>query len=151
METLTRTILYKDYVISNDQSLIDVNSVFTYLSEESYWSKGIGFNKVQKSIQHSLCFGVYFNQQQIGFARVISDFSTIAYLGDVYILKEHRGLGLSKILMEFVISEPDLQHLRRWILLTSDAHELYKQFGWQHINSPDKWMEIYNPDFYKFD
>jgi GNAT superfamily N-acetyltransferase len=141
----------ESFLISDDKLLLDVETIHDYLCGESYWSKGIGINKVQKSIQHSLCFGVYFNQQQIGFARVISDYSTIAYLGDVYILKEHRGLGLSKVLMEFVMSEPDLQHLRRWILLTSDAHELYKQFGWKDINSPDKWMEIYNPDFYKFD
>ena len=146
-----RSISYQDYMLSNDKSMMDIKTIHQYLSEESYWSRGIGLEKVKKSIQFSLCFGVYINQEQIGFARVISDFSTIAYLGDVFILKEHRGLGLSKALMEFVMSEPDLQHLRRWILLTSDAHELYKQFGWQNISSPDKWMEIYNPDFYKFD
>ncbi len=146
-----RSISYQDYMLSNDKSMMDIKTIHQYLSEESYWSRGIGFEKVKKSIQFSLCFGVYINQEQIGFARVISDFSTIAYLGDVFILKEHRGLGLSKALMEFVMSEPDLQPLRRWILLTSDAHELYKQFGWKNISSPDKWMEIYNPDFYKFD
>jgi GNAT superfamily N-acetyltransferase len=146
-----RSISYQDYNLSNDKSLIDIKTIHQYLSEDSYWSKGIGLEKVKKSIQFSLCFGVYIKQEQIGFARVISDFSTIAYLGDVFILEAHRGLGLSKALMEFVMNEPDLQHLRRWILLTSDAHELYKQFGWQNIGSPDKWMEIYNPDFYKFD
>lgn len=151
MLSCIRNISYQDYLLSNDKSLIDIKTVHQYLSEESYWSKGIRLEKVKNSIQFSLCFGVYIKQEQIGFARVISDFSTIAYLGDVFILEAHRGLGLSKALMEFVMNEPDLQHLRRWILLTSDAHELYKQFGWQNIGSPDKWMEIYNPDFYKFD
>ena len=107
------------------------------------------FETVKKSIDHSLNFGLYHNEQQIGFARIISDFSTIAYLGDVYILPEFRGRGLSKWLMETITSFPELQGLRRWILLTGDAHGLYKQFGWKNISNPERWMELHNKDVYK--
>ena len=107
------------------------------------------FDRVQKAVDNCLNFGVYFKDIQIGYARVITDFSTIAYLGDVYILEEFRGKGLSKWLMETVMSHLELQGLRRWILLTRDAHELYKKYGWTEIASHDKWMELYNKDPYK--
>lgn len=129
------------YTISTDPLRLPVEKVHQYLSAESYWAKGIPLDTVKRSIQHSLNFGVYDQEELVGFARVISDYATIAYLGDVFILPEHRGKGLSKKLMEAINSHPDLQGLRRWILLTRDAHELYKKSGWQPIANPVSWME----------
>lgn len=103
---------------------------------------------MQVAIENSLCFGVYHKDRQIGFARIISDLATVAYLGDVYILEEYRGKGLSKWLVETIMAHPDLQGLRRWILLTGDAHGLYRQFGWTDIADPSKWMEVYNKNVY---
>jgi GNAT superfamily N-acetyltransferase len=101
-------------------------------------------------VENSLCFGVYYRgDSQVGFARIITDYATIAYLGDVFILPEHRGQGLSKLLVGEIMAHPDLQGLRRWMLLTSDAHGLYRQYGWKTIVNPDRYMEIANPDIYK--
>ena len=143
------TIYKNGFCISTDKSNLDIPAIHHFLSTEAYWSLGIPFETVKKAIDHSLNFGLYHNEQQIGFARIISDFSTIAYLGDVYILPEFRGRGLSKWLMETITSFPELQGLRRWILLTGDAHGLYKQFGWKDISNPERWMELHNKDVYK--
>lgn len=104
--------------------------------------------RVLTAIKNSLCFGVYESEKQIGFARVITDFSTIAYLGDIYIIKDYRSRGLSKWLMETIMNYPALQGLRRWILLTADAHGLYRKFGWKGIAEPSKWMELHNKNVY---
>jgi GNAT superfamily N-acetyltransferase len=138
-----------EFCISTDKSKLDVDSIHHFLSTQAYWALNIPKDRVQRSIENSLCFGVYENENQIGFARVISDLSTIAYLGDVYILEGYRGKGLSKWLIETVVNHPDLQGLRRFILLTSDAHELYRQFGWTDIADPTKWMERHNKNAYK--
>ena len=143
------TIYKNGFCISTDKSNLDIPAIHHFLSTEAYWSLNIPFETVKKSIDHSLNFGLYHNEQQIGFARIISDFSTIAYLGDVYVLPEFRGRGLSKWLMETITSFPELQGLRRWILLTGDAHGLYKQFGWKEIANPERWMELHNKDVYK--
>ena len=143
------TIYKEGFCISTNKSRLDIPAIHNFLSNEAYWSLGIPFETVKKSIDHSLNFGLYHNEQQIGFARIISDFSTIAYLGDVYVLPEFRGRGLSKWLMETITSFPELQGLRRWILLTGDAHGLYKQFGWKDISNPERWMELHNKDVYK--
>lgn len=141
--------IYKDeFCISTDKTKLDIDSIHEFLSNKAYWSLNIPKDRVQISLQNSLCFGVYHNEQQIGLARVITDFSTIAYLGDVYILEAYRGMGLSKWLMQTIMSYPDLQGLRRWILLTGDAHGLYRQFGWTDIADPTKWMEHHNKDVY---
>jgi len=146
MTVLTK---YKgEFCISTDKTKLDIDSIHEFLSTKAYWCLNIPKDKVQLAIQNSLCFGVYQNQKQIGFARIISDFSTIAYLGDVYILEEHRGKGLSKWLMETIMNYADLQGLRRWILLTGDAHGLYRQFGWTDIADPTKWMELHNKNVY---
>lgn len=137
-----------EFCISTDKSKLDIDSIHEFLSIKAYWSRNIPKERVQRAIENSLCFGLYKKENQIGFARIITDFSTIAYLGDVYILEEHRGLGLSKWLMEVIMSHPDLQGLRRWILLTGDAHGLYRQYGWTHIADPTKWMEIHNKEVY---
>ena len=146
---MTDLTIYKDeFCISTDKTKLDVDSIHGFLSTKAYWCLNIPKHKVQIAIQNSLCFGVYQNEKQIGFARIISDFSTMAYLGDVYILEEYRGNGLSKWLIETIMSYPNLQGLRRWILLTGDAHGLYRKFGWTDIADPVKWMELHNKNVY---
>jgi GNAT superfamily N-acetyltransferase len=138
-----------DYVISTDKSKLDLSLVHSFLSTQAYWSLNIPFAIVKRSVENSLCFGVYQGDRQVGFARIITDYATIAYLGDVFILPEHRGKGLSKRLVGEIMTHPDLQGLRRWMLLTSDAHGLYRQYGWTSIANPDRYMEIAKPDIYK--
>ena len=134
--------------ISTDQEKLDIDLIHRYLSEEAYWSKGISKDVIIASIRNSLNFGLYVEGQQVGYARVISDYATIAYLGDVFVLPAYRGRGFSKRLMEEVMSHPKLQGLRRWILLTRDAHDLYRQFGWNSIEKPDRWMEKHDSQIY---
>lgn len=142
------TIYKNEFCISTDKTKLDIDSTHEFLSTKAYWCLNIPKTKVQTQIQNSMCFGVYENEKQIGFARVITDFAAIAYLGDVYILEEYRGKGLSKWLIETIMSHPDLQGLRRWILLTRDAHELYRKFGWTNISDPTRWMEVHNKNVY---
>lgn len=140
---------FNGFTISTDKSKLDIDAIHEFLSTKAYWCLSIPKTTVENAIQNSLCFGVYQDQKQIGLARVITDFSTIAYLGDVYILEEYRGNGLSKWLMETIMQHPNLQGLRRWILLTGDAHGLYRQFGWTAIADPTLWMELHNRNVYK--
>ena len=141
----------ENYVISTDNSKIDVDTIYQYLNKESYWAKGIPKDVVEKSIRNSLCFGVYFDDEQIGFARLVTDKATFAYLADVFILPVHRGKGVSKFLMQTIHAHPELQNLRRWWLGTKDAHGLYEQFGWTRINDEvaKRFMQKHNPDVYK--
>lgn len=141
-------IIQGEYLISTDRNKLDLNMIHWFLSTQAYWSPGIPFEKVQKASEHSLCFGIYYREKQIGYARIISDYTSIAYLGDVFILMEFRGKGLSKWLIRAIQLHPELQGLRRWILLTKDAHGLYKQTGWNEIAQPDLWMEIHQKDIY---
>ncbi|MBO0930961.1 GNAT family N-acetyltransferase [Fibrella sp. HMF5036] len=117
--------------ISTDKARLDVAMVHRFLSKEAYWSKNIPLDTVQRSIEGSLCFGIYLDNQQVGFARVITDYATFAYLADVFVLPEHRGKGLSKQLIAYIMAYPSLQGLRRWMLITYDAHGLYEQFGFK--------------------
>ncbi len=142
------TLQKGDYSITTDKTKLDLEVIHHFLSTQAYWSKNMPFEKVKQGVENSLNFGLFFKEQQIGYARIISDFSTIAYLGDVFVLPEYRGKGLSKWLMHEIMTHPNLQGLRRWILLTGDAHGLYKQFGWTEITNPDKWMELHNKDVY---
>jgi GNAT superfamily N-acetyltransferase len=137
-----------DYMISTDKSRLDLSFIYHFLSTQAYWCLNIPMDTVMRSVDNSLCFGVYLGEQQVGFARIISDYATIAYLGDVFVVPEHRGKGLSKRLISEIMSHPDLQGLRRWILLTGDAHGLYHQFGWKPVARPDLYMEIANPNIY---
>lgn len=147
--SMTELTIYKEnFCISTNKEKLDVDAIHEFLSTKAYWCLKIPKDKVETSIQNSFCFGVYHDEKQIGFARIITDFSTIAYLGDVYILEEYRELGLSKWLMETIMSYPNLQGLRRWILLTGDAHGLYRQYGWSNIADPEKWMEVHNKNVY---
>ena len=137
------------YEISTDANRLDVDVIHTFLSEDSYWSRGIPRNVVERAIRNSLCFGVYHSTGQIGFARVITDKSTFALLADVFILEEHRGKGLSKRLMECVIGHEDLQGLRRFLLMTSDAHGLYRQFGFEEIGNAWRFMEVLRQNIHR--
>lgn len=141
-------LIKDDYLISTAKEKLDREFIHKFLSTESGWSNGISFEKVNLSIENSLNFGLYHQGKQIGYARVISDFSTIAYLGDVFIIKEFRGLGLSKWLIEAVMQHEDLQNLRRWILLTSTAEWLYEKYGFTKLPNPEIYMEKYNPNVY---
>ena len=135
------------FLISTDKTKLNISAVHHYLTN-CYWAKGIPLETVVKSIENSDCFGVYDVDALVGFARVISDRATIGYLGDVFILESHRGKGLSKWLMECIMKYPEFAGFRRWILLTRDAHELYKKFGYKPIEKPDRYMEIVNPEVY---
>jgi GNAT superfamily N-acetyltransferase len=136
-----------DYEISTDPARIDAVMVHEFLTN-SYWAKGIPLETVRLSIENSIPFGVYHGRQLVGFARVVSDRATFAYLADVFILESHRGRGLSRWLMECIVNHPDLQGLRRWMLATQDAHGLYAQFGFMALKNPESWMEIHRPDVY---
>jgi GNAT superfamily N-acetyltransferase len=141
-----------EYLISTDPALLDAAAVHAFLTR-SYWAAGIPLQIVRKSLENCLAFGLYHEaasgaRAQAGLARVITDRATFAYLGDVYVLEEHRGKGLSKWLMQCLREHPDLQGLRRWMLLTKDAHELYRQFGFTHPARPERIMEIVVPDIY---
>ena len=139
------------YKITTDNSKLDVNLIHQFLCEESYWAKGIPKNIVEKSIANSLCFGLFYKDAQVGFARLVTDKATFAYLADVFIINEHRGNGLGKWLMKTIHEHPELQNLRRWLLTTKDAHGLYEQLGW--IKPPEdyvyRFMMRHNPDIYK--
>ncbi len=139
---------YGEYVISTDKYRLDISAIHAFLTT-SYWAEGIPFDTVKKSIEHSLNFGVYTAGRQIGFARVITDYTTYAYIGDVYILEDFRGNGLSKWLMRVIANHPELQGLRRWTLLTRDAHELYRKTGFAEPRNPERYMEKMDPDIYK--
>lgn len=138
-------LIKKGYKISTDQELLDLNMIYNYLSNESYWSQGISKEKVKQSIENSMCFGVYKDDKQVGLARVITDKATFAYICDVFVLDEYRGNGLSKWLLQTILSHPELQGLKRWTLATLDAHGLYKQFGFAPLGNPDRWMDIFTP------
>jgi GNAT superfamily N-acetyltransferase len=159
-----------EFLISTDRARLDLDVIHGFLTN-CYWAKGIPREVVARSMEYSLCFGVYDETKvesprlakearhgapavtqgtlvQVGFARIVSDFATVAYLGDVFILESHRGRGLSKWLMDCIMRHSALQNLRRWILLTGDAHGLYAQFGFTPVNSPERYMELHQPDVY---
>jgi GNAT superfamily N-acetyltransferase len=164
-----------EFMISTDPARLDLDVIHGFLSN-CYWAKGIPREVVARSLEHSLCFGVYdgANEKsprlakaarqgaprhgapgkdgalaQVGFARVVSDYATVAYLGDVFVLESHRGRGLSKWMMECIVRHPALQNLRRWILLTRDAHRLYAQFGFTPVKAPERYMERHNSKVYE--
>ena len=136
------------FIFSDDRNLVDIKAVHHYLSTQSYWAKNIPLELVQKSVANSLCFGIYKERQQVGFARWVTDAATFAYLCDVYVEQEFRGLGLSKKLMSLMLFHPDLQGLRRYQLATLDAHGLYEQFGFKALENPERQMAIVFKDLY---
>ncbi len=148
---IVHTATKGDYHISTDSSLLNIDVIYNYLSTESYWAKNIPKELVIKSIINSLCFGLYQQQKQVGFARVVTDKTTFAYLADVFILEEYRKKGLSKWLIETIQAYPDLQGLRRWMLGTRDAHGLYEKLGWTVLDEDTRkrFMQRHNKNGYQ--
>lgn len=128
--------------VSTDKSQLDIDLIHRYLSLESYWAKNIPRDVVERAVENSLCFGAFEDGRQIGFARAVTDYAVFAYVGDVFVIESHRGRGVSKMIMKAMMEHPSLQGLRRWMLLTSDAHGLYRQFGFRELANPEKHMEI---------
>lgn len=137
----------QEYTISCETAEMDLEAIHSFLAG-AYWCKGIPRDTLQTAIDNSLCFGVFCAGDQVGFARAITDRATFAYLADVYILEQHRGKGLSKLLMQHITDHPQLQGLRRVMLATQDAHSLYAQYGFTSIKKPEILMENWKPDIY---
>ena len=136
------------YLISTDPALLNLDVIHGFIAQ-SYWAKDIPRHLVERAIGNSLCWGVYHHAAQVGFARVITDQATFAYLADVFVLPDHRGRGLSKALVATILAHPDLQGLRRWMLVTADAQTLYEQFGFKAVPQPERHMEIHRPGIYE--
>jgi GNAT superfamily N-acetyltransferase len=139
--------LNEGITIDTDQNRLDLKTIHEFLTN-SYWARGVPMEIVERSIRGSLCFGLYDGDQQVGFARVISDYATFAYLADVFVVASHRGRGLGKTLMATIVAHPSLQGLRRWLLATRDAHDLYAKFGFAPLAAPDRFMERHAPNVY---
>ncbi len=138
------------YSVSTDPARLDLDAIHGYLSQQSYWARGIPRETLQRGLTNSLNFGVYHDASgaQVGFARLITDYATFAYVSDVFVLEAHRGRGLSKWLMEVVTGHPEVQGLRRWLLVTLDAHGLYTQYGFKPLNEPSRFLEQHFPTIY---
>ena len=128
---------------------MDVTAIHHYLCKESYWAKNIPYETVNNALKNSYCIGVYHENKQVGFARIITDYTTFAYLADVYVLGEYRTRGLSKIMMKHIMQFDWIQQLRRFMLATLDAHSLYAQFGFNSVEKPERLMEICKPNMYQ--
>lgn len=135
------------YEVSTNATLLDVGAIHAFLSR-SYWSPGVSLETVTQAVKNSVCVGAYLASQQVGFARMVTDRATFAYLADVYVLEEHRGNGLSVRMMEALLQVPELQGLRRMVLITRDAHALYAKFGFTALAAPGRFMELHNPNAY---
>ncbi|MEQ1833205.1 MAG: GNAT family N-acetyltransferase [Candidatus Eisenbacteria bacterium] len=135
------------FTVSTDMARLDMDAIYGYLST-SYWAQGIPRVVCERAIINAEAFGVYEGSRQVGFARVVTDYATVGYVGDVFVLEPWRGRGLSKFLMECILSHPELQGFRRWFLLTRDAHGLYAQHGFTPLSAPDRWMEKWTPNAY---
>lgn len=142
---MNREWRHGEYLISTDRDRLDFATIHDFLSRHSYWAKGRSLEVVKRSIVNSLPFGLFKDNQQIGFARVVTDYATFAWLADVFVLDEFRGRGLGKWLMEVILAHPDLQGFRRWVLSTKDAHSLYRNFGFNELKRPERWMERPDP------
>lgn len=134
-----------EYTISTDNQRLDLAIIYDFISNQSYWGRGRRMQTVQRSLEHSLNFGIFKEARQVGFARVVTDFATFGWIADVFILEEHRGQGLAKWLIESILSHPQLQGFRRWVLATKDAHELYRKFGFKELRRPERWLERPDP------
>jgi GNAT superfamily N-acetyltransferase len=134
-----------DYLISTDRTRLNVELIHGFLLT-TYWAIGRSHEVAQRSIDNSLPFGIYKGNDLVGFARVVTDYATFAWIADVFVLPEHRGQGLSKWLMEVILSHPELQGFRRWVLATKDAHSLYARFGFISLHRPERWMERPDPN-----
>lgn len=146
MTTMVESWQRDEFLISTDQRRLDREMIHDFLSRQSYWAKGRELEVVNRGIDNSLSFGIYRGEQQIGFARVVTDYATFAWLADVFVLEEYRGRGLGKWLIEVILAHPQLQGFRRWALATKDAHELYRDFGFNELMRPERWMERPDPN-----
>ncbi len=135
--------------ISTDKTKLNIALIHKFLSEESYWAKKIPLDIVERGIENSLNFGVYYGEKQVGYARVVTDYASFAYMADVFILQEYRGNGFSKQLVQFILEYPSLQGLRRWMLGTADAHSLYQKYGFKELANPGRFLEIAHPALYE--
>ena len=136
------------YVISSDAERLNIPFIHTFLAS-SYWARDIPLSLVEHSLKNSLCFGAYHQGSQVAFARVVTDYATFAYLADVFVIPEHRGKGVSKLLMKTILAHSELQGLRRFLLATQDAQGLYAQFGFKPLSDPEHYMTIHRPDMYR--
>ncbi|KAA3440121.1 GNAT family N-acetyltransferase [Rufibacter hautae] len=136
------------FFLSFDKDLLQLDTIHKFLSQ-AYWSKGIPRQVVKRAIDHSLCVGVYYEGKQAAFARLVTDYTTFAYLCDVFVLEEYRGNGLSKWMLKAFRAHPELQGLRRWMLATEDAHDLYTQFGFEPLPHPERFMQLHTPNIYQ--
>jgi predicted N-acetyltransferase YhbS len=143
-----------EYALSTDPARLDLDAVYGFLAG-SYWGQGIERRTIERSIAHSIAYGVYHltapRERQVAFGRVITDRATFAYLSDIFVLESHRGRGLGAWMVEAMCGHPDLQGLRRWVLVTRDAHRLYSRFGWAPMRDPERWMERLPADRYARD
>ena len=135
-----------EYTISTHDNRLDIRVIHDFISNQSYWGQGRAVEVVQRALDNSLNFGLYRGDKQVGFARVVTDYATFAWVADVFVLPEHRGRGLSKWLMEIILAHPQLQGFRRWVLATKDAHSLYQRFGFIPLHRPERWMERPDPN-----
>jgi GNAT superfamily N-acetyltransferase len=142
---MTDTWQRGDYTISTDRSRLNIDLIHDYLSNQTYWATGRAREVVERSIENSLPFGIYRGDEQVGFARIVTDYATFAWVADVFVLPEQRGQGLSKWLMEVILAHPQLQGFRRWVLSTKDAHGVYERFGFIKLHRPERWMERPDP------
>jgi GNAT superfamily N-acetyltransferase len=133
-----------DYSISTDSKRLDIPLIHDFISNQSYWAQGRKMETVERALENSLNFGLYKDTEQIGFARVVTDYCTFAWVADVFVLNEYRGRGLSKWLIEVILDHPALGGMRRWVLATRDAHGLYRQFGFTQLEQPERWMERFD-------
>lgn len=137
-----------EFTVTDRREDLDIETIHNFL-RESYWAKGITRLIVEKSLNNSLCFGLYHNSKQVGFGRAVSDYATFAYLADVFVVPTYRGRGIGKWLVSCVLAHPELQGLRRWMLATLDAHRLYEQNGFIALRKPEWFMEINDPNIYQ--
>jgi GNAT superfamily N-acetyltransferase len=137
-----------EFTVTDNREDLDIEMIHDFLCKASYWAKHIPRSIVEKSVNHSHCFGLYHDGKQIGFARAITDYATFAYLADVFVVTDYRGRGLGKWLISCILQHPELQGLRRWMLATLDAHGLYEQNGFVALQKPEWFLEIHNPDIY---
>ena len=137
-----------EYTVSSDPARMDLDAIHGYLSR-AYWCEGMPRTTLERAMRYSLCFGLFEGERQVGFVRVVTDYTTFAYVCDVFVLESHQGKGLGTWLMQCVMQHPDLQGLRRWQLITLDAHELYRKVGFTLVSKPERYMEVFTADIHK--
>lgn len=138
---MTYEVKRRKYIVSNDKRKLNWDLVCTEIKKQ-YWAKDLSLAVIKKSIKNSRSYGLYYENQQIGFAKALSDQSRFAYLSDVFILEEHRGKGLAVFLIKSILNDPELKHVAKWMLATKDAHNLYKKVGFEKLKNPNAFMQL---------